>query len=105
MRLIGQDLHGKENRPYTFSRELNTMYKGKAMNVKIVGEGVNDLPEYDAYYIGEESPLQPVGYLCTQIESEYVIDPTIQSFYSTSNCIDLGRYGPFRKEGTNGIDV
>lgn len=104
LKLTGKDLHSDGNRlyqPKRAFRKIKAKYNGRSVKVQIVGENIHDIPEFEAYYVDEESPLQSIGYLGTQILSEYSKDPSIDRFEIRDNCIDLGRYGPFRKQGTN----
>jgi hypothetical protein len=103
IKLTGRDLHSKENRLYQPKRAMNKLrakYSGRTVAVRVVGENIHDVEEFEAYYVSESSPFRSIGYLGTQIFCEYTRDPRITSFNMEDNCINLGRYGPFRREGT-----
>jgi hypothetical protein len=111
--LKGENLSGNNNRLYWPRDALkklraqipyealcrSSVFKNAKEKLKIVGEDIHEVLEYEAYSVSASGPLHPIGHYGIQIESDYVRDPSIKHFSSEVNCIDLGRYGPFRKEG------
>jgi hypothetical protein len=109
--LKGENLHGNDNCNFQLPRLTakipnNTLKRKNVFNYKnetlrITSE--DDLQvdiEYNMYCIRESSPLQPIGYHKIHTDCDYSVDDNIDDFYTDINCIDLGRYGPFRKQGT-----
>ena len=110
--LKGNDLHGNGNRDFQLKQlkaviSKDSWYKkglikkkSEQLTVKLVSEEDLQLNiEYDANYIDENSPLHPIGHLKVQTDCDYYIDRSVTRYFSSLNCIDLGRYGPFQKTG------
>ena len=104
--LTGQNLHGNNNLDF-FRKKLRAWFSKDALKnshsalfrpketLKILG-----VDEYEACVIKENSPIHPIGHLKINTDCDYEIDETVTSFFTDENCIDLGRYGPFRPKGT-----
>lgn len=114
--LKGENLHGNYNRLYwpSNARKVlkarilyeavckNTVFSKATEKVRIVGEHIHDVLEYEAFSVNQSGSLQPIGHFGIQVACDYVKDPTIRTFFTGVNCIDLGRYGPFRNKGKPG---
>ena len=51
-----------------------------------------------AYYLNGSSDMKPVGHFGIHTKFDYERATSIKSFDIGANCIDIGRYGPFRKQ-------
>jgi hypothetical protein len=81
--LHGENLHGNKNRPYQLRKKVRKKMASK----------------YDALYIEENESVHPIGYRNLYNDKDYHMDSKVEEFFVDKNCIDLGRYGPFRKKG------
>ena len=101
--LTGKHLHGHNNsiwRPET-EMALTAHYKMNSVTVKLAGDHLH-------YDIDEDEQLglpccpPGIGHLRMNTESEYLLDTSVVfSTRMTGSCalLELGRYGPARKEG------
>jgi hypothetical protein len=51
-----------------------------------------------AYYLNESSAMKPVGHFGIHTQHDYEKATKIKHFEIGDNCIDIGRYGPLRKQ-------
>ena len=51
-----------------------------------------------AYYLNESSAIKPVGHFGIHTQHDYDKATKIRHFKIGDNCIDIGRYGPLRKQ-------
>jgi hypothetical protein len=100
----GLDEHGRK---YCSYHDLEAVVESKALlsgsalrsgrqKVRIHIEGVPSNLDRKAYFVSDES--RRIGYLGIHIESDYQ-DRDIPFPVTDEMIIDLGRYGPFRKQG------
>lgn len=118
VRLKGENLHGNMNCSY-WSMDPNVTFKARIpknhfpvheslmkandkVRVRVVGEGIFHCLEFEAFVIRESSLLKPIGHFGIYTAADYKTATEITIFpreVAIQNCIDIGRYGPFRKEG------
>lgn len=111
--ITGENIHDNQNRlywprnavkrlrakiPYE-ARCGDTEMINELETLSITGEDIHDIAEYEAFSVRALGPLRPIGHFGIHINCDYVTDASITAFSSDINCVDLGRYGPFRKEG------
>jgi len=55
---------------------------------------------WSAHYVGDSSvlPVKPVGHYKVHTQFDYERDKKTTFFETDKNCIDIGRYGPFRSK-------
>lgn len=118
VKLKGDNLHGNNNCVYwpPKAREVlrakiprerisrGSIFENlkEKVKVRVVGESIHGSEEFEAYSVSGNGPLQPIGHLGIHVAADYKSAPHITSFpkeLAKSNCIDLGRYGPFRVQG------
>jgi hypothetical protein len=115
--LKGMNLHGNKNRLYWPEKAWKARHPpisltavvpefGTPVRV-IVSEFLDEIwedvlsdmygiDEYDQYWINGSGHLQPVGHFGIHQESDYIRAPKGTKFHCKDNCINIGRYGPFR---------
>lgn len=116
--LKGENLHGNKNREYRpqFSRKkliaslpartsLNSSdFHRNLVSVRLISnDDLYEILEYEAFFVGDSSAIQPIGHLNIHTDCDYDVDKGISEFYTDINCIDLGRYGPFLQRGTSQV--
>jgi hypothetical protein len=76
------------------------VFKHKKETVRLFSEhDLHELFEYEGYLVRKTSPLLPIGHFKIHTECDYEADSNVTTFCTDVNCIDLGRYGPFRRQG------
>ena len=112
--LKGEDLHGNKNREYRpkYSRKKlvasippgellrsSVFYRNvESVNLRSIDD-IHEILDYESLFLHESTSMQPIGHLNIHTDCDYEFDESISDFFTHINCIDLGRYGPFQRQG------
>lgn len=102
----GYDKHGRQYHPMSNLAAVipldhrrirpGSLLLGGRQKIRVFGADLPSSIERKAYFVTDSN--RRIGHLGIHVESDYRWDTEV-TFPGLSDCIDLGRYGPFRVEG------